>query len=153
MTNDSRKYMEIREGFYYLAIPNVETTARWFAKSYIVWGAILLLLGFGIGHFWQSNSLPTPRPVPVVTSTLEQQAAAGGAVIPFPSVSPSPPPLTTPPSDLWEPSPTEEAEEEEELNGCTSTNTSEESSPSSPQADSGQTTSTRFYRTPRRLIR
>ena len=150
MTNDSRKYMEIREGFYYLAIPNVETTARWFAKSYIVWGAILLMLGFGIGKF---VNIPAPT-IPVATqqtSTLEQQAAAGGAAIPFPSVSPSPPPLTTPPSDSWEPSPTEEAEEE--LNGCTSTNTSEESSPSSPQADAGQTTSTRFYRTPRRLIR
>ena len=73
---------------------------------------------------------------------LEQQAATGGAVIPFPSVSPSPSLSALPLIDSMQ-----------EPSDCTSMSTSEESSPSSPQADAGQTTSIRFYRTPRRLIR
>ena len=72
----------------------------------------------------------------------QQQAALGGAVIPFPSVSPSPSLSALPLIDSMQ-----------EPSGCTSTSTSEESSPSNPQADAGQTTSIRFYRTLRRLMR
>ena len=91
MTNDTTKYIVRREGYYYFAVPHVETAARWFVKSSLVRCALLLSLGFGAGQF---ATIPAPTiPVPAVTvpavnrQTLEQQAAAGGAAIPFPERS------------------------------------------------------------------
>jgi len=68
-------------------------------------------------------------------TTFEQQAALGGAAIPFPSGKPSPNVLNVLPKD----SKAEPAD-------CSLTNTSEPPLPSSLQADDGQKESTRFFR-------
>ena len=105
----------------------------------------------------QSAKLEQQAPV---VATLEQQAALGGAAVPFPSVSPSPPPLNSPPSDwsmeeAMEENMEENREEMEQSEPIDSslTTTSESPSPSSPQADSGETPSTRYYRLPLRRTR
>ena len=87
------------------------------------------------------SKAPTPAltPVPV---TLEEQAAAGGAAVPFPSGSSSLPPLNSPPENLIE-----------EPSDSSLTTTSEEPSPSSPQADNGEISSNRYYRLPLRRTR
>jgi hypothetical protein len=68
-------------------------------------------------------------------TSLEQKAALGGAVIPFPSGNPLPSPLASPPKDS-----------KAESTASLWTTLSEPPLPSNPQADNGQTTSTRFYR-------
>jgi hypothetical protein len=68
-------------------------------------------------------------------TTIEQQAATGGAAIPFPSGSPLPSPSAPPPED-WKAGQT----------AASLTNTSEPPSPPSPLADKGQTKSTRLFR-------
>jgi len=100
------------------------------AKPYIVpfiFGVIVGGLTFG-GQ-WQLPNVVPPR------TTIEHQAAQGGAAIPFPNGNLSPVPLTLPLGD-WS----------EEIADSPSMSLFEEPSPSNPQADAGQTRSTRFYR-------
>ena len=74
-------------------------------------------------------------------TTLEHQAAIGGAAIPFPNASPLPSPWNSPPGDWIE-----------ESADTPFTNTSsEEASPSSPQVGNGQENSQELYRI--RLLR
>ena len=123
-----------------MKIERLSKTSRttFWAKPYI----IPFVFGVIFGGLFVNIPAPTIPFVSQSSAKLEQQAAAGGAAIPFPSVSPSPPPSTLPPGDSTA-----------ESTSSSSTSMSEESSPNSPQADAGQTTSTRFYRLPFRRTR
>ena len=63
------------EGFVTIDIPPVRlptppTAARWLAKNPTVRTLFILVIGIGIGTFWQSGiPLPTIRPAPVITVT------------------------------------------------------------------------------------
>ena len=93
-----------------------------FILGMIVGSAAVSLLPTADSH------LPSP-------STLEQQAATGGAVIPFPSGKPSPSLLVSPLiGSTKEPS------------GSSLTSPFEPPSPANPQADNGLTESTRLFR-------
>jgi len=105
------------------------------AKPYIV----PFIFGVIVGGMFVN--IPTPA-FPLVskissnsTPKLEQQAASGGAAIPFPSESPLPSPLTPPPGYLIE-----------EMTDSSLTSISEEPSPPVPQVDNGQRTSRRYSR-------
>jgi hypothetical protein len=83
-----------------------------------------------IGNFGQPLSfVSTPQ------TTLEQQAATGGAAIPFPNGKPSPT-LSVSPSNNSQTEPTPALWK----------SLSEPPSPSNPQADNGQTKSTKSSR-------
>ena len=107
-------------------------------KSYII-PIILVMIVCGQFAYIAIQTKPIANQQSTI---LEHQAAVGGAAVPFPSVSPLPPLLTSPPENLIE-----------EPSDSMSTNTSEESSPNNPQADSGQKTSERYYRLPLRRTR
>ena len=100
------------------------------------------MIGMMLGSIIVYMADPTPPYAKQQTVTLEQQAAQGGAAIPFSSGSPSLLPWNLQPNDLMG-----------EASDFSLTNTSEEPSPSNPQADSGQTTSERYYRLPLRRTR
>ena len=68
-------------------------------------------------------------------TTIEQQAAQGGAVVPFWNDKPSPVPLKSPPENL-----------KRERIGSPSMSTSDSPLPPNPQADNGQKESTRSFR-------
>jgi hypothetical protein len=99
-------------------------------KPYI----IPFILGMMVGTIGQPLSF-VYRP----QATTEQQAALGGAVIPFQNSSPSPSPLVLPPKDSTA-----------EWSGSSLTNIFEPPLPANRQADNGQTTSTKLFR---RLVR
>jgi len=75
-------------------------------------------------------------------TTIEKQAALGGAAIPFPSGNPLPSPSPLPPGDSTA-----------ESTASSLMSTSAEPSPSSPQADGGKTKLTRSFRPLIRRIR
>ena len=125
----------------------------------VIVGGLVVSIPIPTMPFVSQQSAKLEQQAPVV-ATLEQQAALGGAAVPFPSVSPSPPPLNSPPSDwsmeeAMEENMEENREEMEQSEPIDSslTTTSESPSPSSPQADSGETPSTRYYRLPLRRTR
>jgi hypothetical protein len=91
---------------------------------------IPFILGMIIGNFGQPLSfVSTPQ------TTLEQQAALGGAAIPFPNSKPSPTLSVSPPNNSkTEPTP------------ALWKSLSEPPLPPSPQADNGQTKSTKLSR-------
>ena len=99
-------------------------------KPYIV----PFILGMMVGNFGQVWSFVYRPQTPI-----EQQAALGGAVIPFPNGNPSPSFLALPPKDSTV-----------ERNGSSLTNISEPPLPPNRQADNGQTRSTRLFRLPLR---
>jgi hypothetical protein len=97
----------------------------------LITGAMLIFVfGFYIGKESCQH-----RQTESSSTTLEQQAALGGAAIPFPSDNPSPTP-----SNLPQRTSTAGA------TAASSTNIFEPPSPSSQQADSGQQDSTRYSR-------
>ncbi|MDR0328411.1 MAG: hypothetical protein LBI05_08965, partial [Planctomycetaceae bacterium] len=98
-------------------------------KQYIIPFVIGLLIGV----------LSSPNSYLLTSNSLPQQAATGGAAIPFPSGS-------SLPSLLYSPLGNSTGEPTD----SSLTSTSEESSPSNPQADNGQKTSTQYYRVPPR---
>ena len=81
------------------------------------------------------NEYKRPQVTKNEQQTLEQQAALGGAAIPFPSGSPSPWLLTTPPKDL-----------PAESTAHWWMSTFEPPSQANPQADNGQTNSQESFR-------
>jgi hypothetical protein len=98
-------------------------------KPYI----IPVIIGVIIGNF----GLPKmPVAFPTLT-TIQQQAVQGGTAIPFPSVFPSPSHSNSPPGNSTK-----------EWNDLSWMSTSEPPSACNPQADSGQTTSTKSSRPP-----
>ena len=124
-----------------LAASKQPSTIRQFwdrVKPYLVPFILGAMLG-GIVTYSAVCGLPTVS----TQTTLEQKAASGGAVIPFPSGSPSPSHSSLLPSDS-------KAEVTAGVKTPSWTNTSEPPLPKSPQADNGQTPSTRFYRLPLR---
>jgi len=99
----------------------------------------MMLIGFWIVSYLPScSTAPAPSPV----TTIEHQAALGGAAIPFPSVTPSPMP-SEPPLGDWNAATADSP----------SMSPSELPLPDSPQADAGQTRSTRLFRPLLRRIR
>jgi hypothetical protein len=96
---------------------------RW--KSHL----IPFILGMILGGVAANCLLPSAQP------TLEQQAALGGAAIPFPSGSPSPMLSTSPPEIS-----------EAESTASSLMNISEPPLPPSPPAESGQMNSQRSFR-------
>ena len=96
------------------------------------------IFGTILGVFWQPQ-MPFAFPS---QPTIEQQAASGGAAIPFPSGSPFPSLSSLPPGDS-----------RAEPTASSLTSTYEPPSPSNPQADAGQTTSARSSRLLLRRIR
>ena len=105
-------------------------------KPYI----IPFILGMLVG--WLSAAAcGLPSAVSITqTTTLEQQAATGGAAIPFPNASPLPSPWNSPPGDWIE-----------ESAGIPFTRVSDETLPSNPQADNGRANSQGLF--PTRLLR
>jgi len=101
---------------------------NWF-KHYIIPLIVGMIVGLFIAHY---SSLTTNH---LPLTTIEQQAASGGAAIPFPSGTPSPTPSTSLPQDSTA-----------ESTASSWMSTFEPPSPSNPQADSGQTNSQRSYR-------
>ena len=141
MTNNTEtRLAEIEETLRQLTTKKpsaVRNLWNW-CKPYI----IPFVLGMIVGGLFVNVPISA---IPVAnrqTSILEHQAALGGAAIPFPSGSPSPSPSALPLID-WMEEPTD----------LSSTSISEEPSPNNPQADSGRTPSTRFYRLPLRRMR
>jgi hypothetical protein len=134
------KLVEEREKPSRIGVATLRRLWKW-GKPYI----IPFILGMLFG---QLVSLPftfTPQPVIEQRTTLEQQAALGGAVIPFPSGNSSPMLSTSPPknSEGYEP-PTEST-------ASMWKKVSEPLLPSNPQADTGQTNSQKSFR--RTLLR
>jgi hypothetical protein len=83
------KILTRAEGFITIDMPPVRlptpiTTARWLVKNPTVRTLFILVVGIGIGTFWQSGiQLPTIRPIPVitVTETLEEFVAREAAAL------------------------------------------------------------------------
>ena len=98
-------------------------------KPYI----IPFILGVIVGVL-SACGLSSAISIPQAT-TIEQQAAQGGAAVPFPNASPLPSPSNSLPGDWIE-----------EIVDLPSMNISELPLPSNPQADDGQAPSTRLLR-------
>jgi hypothetical protein len=102
---------------------------------------IPFILGMMVGYLMFGTTGNLLPPAFDTRTTIEQQAARGGAAIPFPSGNPSP--------TLWSP-PQENSKTE--LTASLWMSTSEPPLPNSPQVDNGQTNSQRsFRRTPLRI--
>ena len=107
-------------------------------KPYIV----PFILGMMVGTF-SAAVCGLPSAVFTPQTPIEQQAALGGAVIPFPNGNPSPSPLYALPRDS-------KAERNGGVQTPSLTNISEPPSPPNPPVDNGQTRSTRLFRLPLR---
>jgi len=103
---------------------------------------IPFILGMILGGFVAYSVAVCGLPSANFPTTLEQQAALGGAAIPFPSGNPSP--------SLWTSLPKNSTKES---TASLWMNTSEPPLPRNPRADNGQPPSTRFYRLPLRGMR
>jgi len=103
---------------------------------------IPFILGMILGGFAAYSAAVCGLPSVVSQTSLEKQAALGGAVIPFPSGNPSPSLSASPPSDS-------------NVGTADSSLTTPSEPPllNSPQADNGQTPSTRLFRPLIRQIR
>ena len=132
--NDTEKRLSDIENMLRKSTQNNSTTVCRPLFAVFIWlkpYVIPFFLGMIIGNFAAVVFAPQP--------TLEQQAALGGAVIPFPNGSPSPSPSYLPPKDS-----------KAGANGSSWKNTSELPSPVNRPADNGQAASTRLFR---RLVR
>jgi len=107
-------------------------------KPYLVPFILGAMFGGAVAYSATVCGLPSA----VSSTTLEHQAALGGAAIPFRSGNPSPSLLASPPENS-----------KTESTASTLMSTSEPPLPPNPRADNGQIPSTRFYRLPLRLTR
>ena len=103
---------------------------HFYLSRWLLFAMLLVAIGLHL-----SSCSPVPPSAPAQPTTLEHQAALGGAVIPFPNGNPSPMPSAMPLGD-WS----------GEIADSPSMSPSEPPLLDSPQADAGQTRSTRFYR-------
>jgi hypothetical protein len=117
-----------------------------FCKPYI----IPFVFGMLFGHFVSMPFAFSPQPTIEHKTTLEQQAAQGGAAIPFPSGNPSPT-LSTPPPENSTALGDRRETAETQSTASSLTKISEPPSLPNPQADNGQTNSQKSFR--RTLLR
>ena len=106
-------------------------------KPYLVPFILGMIVGGLTVTFWQSPAIPG-----ITQTTLEKQAALGGAAIPFQSGNPSPSLSASPPTNS-----------KAETTASLWMNTSEPPLPPNPQADNGHMPLTRLFRPLIRRIR